>query len=37
ELKKELLNWLQSARHSYEDGDYPDYEKQGHFINMTNR
>jgi arylsulfatase A-like enzyme len=35
DLKQELLNWLQSARHSYEGGDYPHYEKQGHFIKMN--
>lgn len=35
ELKKELSNWLRSARHSYEKGDYPDYEKQSHFINTN--
>lgn len=35
ELKKELLAWIQSARHSYENGDYPNYERQGHFIEMT--
>jgi len=35
ELKQELLTWLRSARHSYERGDYPNYEKQGDFIDMN--
>ena len=35
ELKRELLGWVKSARHSYEKGDYPGYAKQGHFINTN--
>lgn len=35
-LKQELLTWLRSARHSYEHGDYPNHEEQGHFIDMNN-
>ena len=31
-LKTKLMTWLTSARNSYEIGDYPGYEKQGHFI-----
>lgn len=32
EHKKKLDNWLASARHSYEKGDYPGYQKQGDFL-----
>ena len=31
-LKRRLMNWLASARHSYEEGDYPGYTRQGRFI-----
>lgn len=31
-LRSKLISWLQSARHSYERGDYPGYECQGRFI-----
>jgi arylsulfatase A-like enzyme len=31
-LRKELEEWLESARKSYEDGDYPGYVRQGIFI-----
>ena len=31
-LKKKFDAWLASARHSYEKGDYPGYEKQGEFL-----
>lgn len=37
ELKRELLAWLRSARHSYEHGDYSQHEKQGHFITTNPR
>ena len=30
--KKNLEAWLKSARHSYEKGDCPGYDKQGIFI-----
>ena len=33
-LEKELMNWLKSAKHSYEVGDYPGYAKQGSFITL---
>ena len=32
EHKKKFDNWLASARHSYEKGDYPGYKKQGNFL-----
>jgi len=32
-LEREFFDWMDSARHSYEKGDYPGYIKQGHFIN----
>ena len=31
-MKAELLKWIESARHSYENGDYPGYKKQGVFL-----
>jgi hypothetical protein len=31
-MEKSLKAWLVSARHSYEKGDYPNYDKQGIFI-----
>ncbi len=31
-LKRKLMGWLVSARHSYEKGDYPGYTRQGRFI-----
>ena len=31
-LRGELMAWLDSARKSYEYGDYPGYTKQGNFI-----
>ncbi len=31
-LKRKLMDWLVSARHSYEKGDYPGYKRQGRFI-----
>lgn len=34
-LRTELLTWLESAKDSYENGDYPGYTKQGRFINVT--
>jgi len=34
-LKKELMGWLESARHSYAKGDYPGYERQDRFISTT--
>lgn len=35
ELRKELLDWLKSARHSFDQGDYPGYESQGRFIKTS--
>ena len=32
ELRTKLITWLESARHSYERGDYPGYKRQGRFI-----
>jgi arylsulfatase A-like enzyme len=32
EMKRELMAWLESARHSFEEGDYPGYERQGLFL-----
>jgi arylsulfatase A-like enzyme len=32
ELRTKLITWLKSARHSYERGDYPGYQRQGRFI-----
>ena len=32
ELRTKLTTWLKSARHSYERGDYPGYQRQGRFI-----
>ena len=32
ELRTKLISWLKSARHSYERGDYPGYQRQGRFI-----
>jgi hypothetical protein len=34
-LRKELLGWLESARHSYEMGDYPKHQQQGRFIETS--
>lgn len=31
-LRTKFMAWLESARHSYETGDYPGYEKQGLFL-----
>ena len=31
-LQTKLMTWLNSARQSYETGDYPGYKKQGQFI-----
>ncbi len=31
-LKRKLMDWLVSAHHSYEKGDYPGYTRQGRFI-----
>ena len=32
DLRTQLVTWLKSARHSFEQGDYPGYEQQGRFI-----
>jgi arylsulfatase A-like enzyme len=34
-LEKELMDWLESAKNSYEHGDYPGYVKQGNFISLN--
>jgi arylsulfatase A-like enzyme len=34
-LKEQLQSWLKSARQSYEEGDYPGYEKQGNFVDLS--
>ena len=31
-LRSVYIDWLKSARHSFEHGDYPGYERQGSFI-----
>ena len=31
-LRTTYLDWLNSARHSYQQGDYPNYQPQGRFI-----
>jgi arylsulfatase A-like enzyme len=34
-LKEQLQSWLKSARQSYEEGDYPGYEKQGNVVDLS--
>jgi hypothetical protein len=44
-MRKDLFDWIKSARHSFSQGDYPGYQPQGIFLdsgragaaNRTNR